>query len=68
MTQPVLNVALAASEQVVYAEDFISASDQTVDQVTAQKACTAGDQNALMTYGLTHVNHLFLYCMKRPGW
>ena len=43
----VFDVALAAGEQVVDADHFIAAGQDAVDQVAAQKAGAAGDQDAL---------------------
>jgi hypothetical protein len=40
------NVALPAREEVVQTDDFIAIGDQTIAQMTAQKSCSAGDENA----------------------
>ena len=47
MAEHVLDVALRAGKEIVEAQHIVPALDQPVAQVTAQKPCATGDEDAL---------------------
>jgi hypothetical protein len=48
MREQVLDISLRAGEEIVYAEHFIAASEQAIDQMRANESRTTGDENALL--------------------
>lgn len=55
VVEQMLDVALGTGEQVVGTDDFVATGQQAVNQVAAQKASTAGDQNAFAGVVVAHV-------------
>ena len=49
MADQMLDVALAAGEEIVDANDVVAVGNQAIAQVRAEKAGTAGDQHRLAT-------------------
>jgi hypothetical protein len=42
-----IDIALGPCEQIVYANDLIATSEQTLNQVGAQEACSTSNQSPL---------------------
>src|SRR5712691_9697387 len=51
LIQQVLDVAAAAGEQVVQAENLVALGSEPITEVGSQKARAAGDNNALRGHG-----------------
>jgi hypothetical protein len=54
MVTQMLDVAFAAREEIVDADDLMTLLDQSVDQMRTEKSGAAGDQNALTTIAQLH--------------
>ena len=64
--QQVLDVALGAGEQIVGADHLVATLQQPVDEVGAQEACAACDEDSLAGVVLTHLEFLLVAAEKVP--